>query len=73
MIWGNDLVICNGGWVGQKSSSRDHVLETRSGERFIDVVKNASRVLLTRGMQGCSICILDPETRADVQDRSPQT
>ena len=43
--------------------------KTRSSERFIDVVKNAYRVLLTRGMQGCSICILDPETRAYVEGR----
>jgi DUF2075 family protein len=69
VIWGEDLVIRGGVWVGQKSASRDHVVKTRSGERFIDVVKNAYRVLLTRGMQGCSICILDPETRAYVEDR----
>lgn len=60
VIWGEDLVIRSGVWVGQKSASRDHVVKTRSGERFIDVVKNAYRVLLTRGMQGCSIFILDP-------------
>lgn len=69
VIWGDDLVIRSGVWVGQKSASRDHVVKTRSGERFIDVVKNAYRVLLTRGMQGCSICILDPETRAYVENR----
>lgn len=69
VIWGEDLVIRKGLWVGQKSASRDHVVKTRSGERFIDVVKNAYRVLLTRGMQGCSICILDPETRAYVEER----
>ena len=69
VIWGEDLVIRSGVWVGQKSASRDHVVKTRSGERFIDVVKNAYRVLLTRGMQGCSICILDPETQAYVENR----
>ena len=69
VIWGEDLVIRSGVWVGQKSASRDHVVKTRSGERFIDVVKNAYRVLLTRGIQGCSIWILDPETRAYVENR----
>ena len=68
-IWGEDLVIRDGTWVGQKSASRDHVVKTRSGERFTDVVKNAYRVLLTRGMQGCAICIIDPETWAYVEDR----
>lgn len=69
VIWGPDLIIRDGVWVGQPSASRDHVVKTRSGGRFIDVVKNAYRVLLTRGMQGCSLCILDPETRAYVVER----
>ena len=69
VIWGEDHVIRSGVWVRQKSASRDNVVKTRSGERFIDVVKSAYRVLLTRGMQGCSICILDPETRAYVENR----
>jgi len=59
---GPDLVIRNGTWVGQPSTSRDHVVKTRSGARFTDVVKNAYRVLLTRGMLGSTICILDAET-----------
>ncbi len=69
VIWGPHLVIRNGKWVGQPSASRDHVVKTRSGARFTDVVKNAYRVLLTRGMRGCSICILDEETREYVRDR----
>jgi len=69
VIWGPDLVIRNGTWVGQPSASRDHMVKTRSGARFTDVVKNAYRVLLTRGMRGCYICILDEETRAYVGER----
>jgi len=69
VIWGPDLVIRDRVWVGQPSASRDHVVKTRSGGRSIDVVKNAYRVLLTRGMRGCSLCILDPETRAYVVER----
>jgi len=69
VIWGPDLVVRNGMWVGQPSASRDHVVKTRSGARFTDVVKNAYRVLLTRGMLGSTICILDAETRAYVSER----
>jgi hypothetical protein len=69
VIWGADLVIRNGNWTGQPAASRDHFVKTRSGARFVDVVKNAYRVLLTRGMRGCYICILDDETRAYVAER----
>jgi hypothetical protein len=69
VIWGPDLVVRDGTWVGQPSASRDHIVKTRSGARFADVVKNAYRVLLTRGMRGCYICILDEETRAYVAKR----
>jgi hypothetical protein len=44
-------------------------VRTRSGARFTDVVKNTYRVLLTRGMRGCFLCILDDETRIYVEKR----
>jgi DUF2075 family protein len=69
VIWGADLVIRDGVWVGQPSASRDTVVRTRSGARFTDIVKNAYRVLLTRGMRGCYLCILDDETREYVSGR----
>jgi uncharacterized protein len=69
IIWGPDLVIRNGTWAGQPSASRDHMVKIRSGARFTDIVKNAYRVLLTRGMRGCYICILDDETREYVAKR----
>ena len=69
VIWGPDLVIRDGVWVGQPSASRDHMVRTRGGARFIDIIKNAYRVLLTRGMRGCYISILDDETRAYVAKR----
>jgi DUF2075 family protein len=69
VIWGADLVIRDGAWVGQPSASRDTVVRTRSGARFMDIVKNAYRVLLTRGMRGCYLCILDDETREYVSQR----
>jgi len=55
--------------VGQVSGSRDQVVKTRSGARFADIVKNAYRVLLTRGLRGCHVCILDEETRRYVAAR----
>jgi hypothetical protein len=69
VIWGPDLVIRDGVWVGQPSASRDRPVRTGGGARFTDIVKNAYRVLLTRGMRGCSICILDQETHAYVASR----
>ncbi|MBD5657189.1 MAG: DUF2075 domain-containing protein, partial [Candidatus Eremiobacteraeota bacterium] len=72
VIWGHDLVIRDGAWVGQPSASRDRIVKTRSGARFTDVVKNAYRVLLTRGLRGCHICILDDETRHFVAEQLRQ-
>lgn len=69
IIWGSDLVIRNGTWVGQPSASYDHIVKTRAGARFIDCVKNTYRVLLTRGMKGCHVHVMDPETQAHVQAR----
>ena len=69
VIWGEDIIIRTGVLVGQKSASRDHVVKTPSGKQFIDVVKNAYRAVLARGMHGGPICILDLETRAYVENR----
>ena len=69
VIWGEDLVVRNGQWVGQASASRDHVVKTRAGARFTDCVKNTYRVLLTRGIRGCYLHIIDSETREFVQRR----
>ena len=38
-------------WVGDKSASHDTVVK-RSGDRFVDLVKNTYRVLLSRGAEG---------------------
>jgi hypothetical protein len=69
VIWGEDLVIRDGQWVGQPSASRDHVVKTRAGARFTDCVKNTYRVLLTRGIRGCYVHITDDETREYVRAR----
>jgi DUF2075 family protein len=45
------------------------VVRTRPGARFTDNVKNAYRVLMTRGMHGCYVYFDDPGTRALVESR----
>jgi DUF2075 family protein len=69
VLWGKDLVVRNGVWVGQPEYSRDHVVRTRSGAKFIDCVKNTYRVLLTRGLRGCFVYFQDAETRDFVERR----
>jgi len=69
VIWGSDLVIRDGQWIGQTAASRDHVVKTRAGARFVDCVKNTYRVLLTRGLRGVSLFVIDDETRQFVESR----
>jgi len=63
VIIGKDLIYRNGqGWIGVKEESCDSVVK-RSKEKFVDLVKNTYRVLLTRGMKGCYVYFMDKETR----------
>jgi hypothetical protein len=55
-------------WVGDASVSHDSVAK-RSRDRFLDLVKNTYRVLLTRGLVGCYVCFLDKETERFVRSR----
>jgi hypothetical protein len=65
VIWGEDLVWRSGAWVAQRAHSHDKPV-ARSKDQMGVLVRNAYRVLLTRGMQACSLYIVDPETRAHV-------
>lgn len=49
-------------WVGDKTQSHDGTVKQSKGE-FEALVKSTYRVLLTRGMKGCYVYFLDPETR----------
>ena len=70
VIFGNDFVYRHGkGWVGQKEHSEDTTVK-RSREKFIDLVKNTYRVLLTRGMKGCYVYFMDEETRQFFHSRT---
>jgi len=48
-------------WQGDRTKSFDAVVK-RSGDRFIQMVKNTYRVLLTRGMKGCYVHFMDKNT-----------
>jgi hypothetical protein len=70
VIWGPDLVYDLDGqtWVGDKKKSSDQVVK-RSKERFVDLVKNTYRVLLSRGMKGCYVYFMDRDTERFVRSR----
>jgi uncharacterized protein len=63
VIFGKDLVYHPGrGWIGNRNESYDTIVRG-AGDKFIDLVKNTYRVLLTRGMKGCYVYFMDEETR----------
>jgi hypothetical protein len=70
VIWGKDLVydLDRQTWVGNSKESSDSEVK-RSGDAFLDLVKNTYRVLLTRGMKGCYVCFLDQSTERFVRSR----
>jgi DUF2075 family protein len=70
VIFGPDLVYRHGiGWMGDKTKSFDTVVK-RSGEHFVNLVKNTYRVLLTRGMKGCYMYFMDRETEKFFRSRT---
>jgi hypothetical protein len=71
VIWGPDLAydLDRGCWQGHKQSSHDSVVK-RSGDRFVDLVKNTYRVLLSRGLKGCYIYFMDKDTERFVRSRT---
>jgi DUF2075 family protein len=70
VIFGTDLVYRHsGGWVGQKENSFDTAVK-RSRDKFITLVKNTYRVLLTRGIKGCFVYFEDKETEQFFRSRT---
>ena len=67
VIFGRDLVWRpRKGWIGQPEFSHDSVVKRAAREdldRFTGLVKNTYRVLLTRGLRGCSVYFQDEQTR----------
>jgi DUF2075 family protein len=70
VIWGKDLTynFDNGGWSADHKRSFDTTVK-RSKERFIDMVKNTYRVLLSRGMKGCYVYFEDKDTERFFRSR----
>jgi hypothetical protein len=70
VIWGKDLRYDLDGqtWIGDKKHSADSVVK-RSKERFVDLVKNTYRVLLSRGIRGCYVHFMDKGTERFVRSR----
>jgi DUF2075 family protein len=64
VIWGPDLLWRENRWVAQPKCSYD--VPVRSSTEMMRLVRNAYRVLLTRGMKGTRLLCLDPETREHI-------
>lgn len=73
VIWGLDLRydFDQNAWIGDKKESCDSVVK-RSRDRFVDLVKNTYRVLLSRGMKGCYVYFMDKDTERFVRTRMDQ-
>lgn len=70
VIFGADLRYDpkRGEWIGDPKASHDsQVKRAKSG--FLELVKHTYRVLLTRGIKGCYVHFLDPDTEAFFRSR----
>ena len=55
-------------WEGHPEGSHDPTVRS-SKERFVDLVRNTYRILLSRGMKGCYIYFMDKDTERFVRSR----
>jgi hypothetical protein len=67
VVWGNDLVWRRDHWEAQPRESFDRPVKARSANTLV-LLKNAYRVLLTRGIRHTRLLCLDAETRAHIAD-----
>ncbi len=70
VIIGKDLIYNfeTNQWEGHPENSADTTVK-RSGEKFLDLVKNTYRVLLSRALKGCYVYFVDKETEKFVRSR----
>jgi len=70
VIFGNDIIydFKEGKWIGHPENSGDPVVKKAKG-KFIDLVKNTYRVLLSRGLKGCYVYFLDRDTEKFFRSR----
>ena len=72
VIWGRDLVWRSGEWVAAPEASEDGPVR-RAGPAMLRLVRNAYRVLLTRGTRETSLLCLDEETRLHLASALAET
>ena len=74
VIFGPDFIYVPEGayWKGDQTKSCDTIVK-RSGDRFVQMVKNTYRVLLTRGMKGCYVHFMDRNTEHFFRSRMEHT
>ena len=73
LVFGRDLVYrAREGWIGQPEYSHDSVVRRAQKDpgRFVELVKQTYRVLLTRGLKGCYVYFEDEATRDFVLSRT---
>lgn len=68
VIWGQDLVWRKDMWVSQKEKLHDSKVKAKNADT-LRLVKNAYRVLLTRGIKETRLLCLDDETRDHIKER----
>lgn len=70
VIFGNDLVYNpqEQTWEGRPENSGDPVVRG-SKDRFLQLVKNTYRVLLSRGLKGCYVYFMDKDTEEFFKSR----
>lgn len=63
VVFGRDLIFdpVQKAWVGRPENSADGAVK-RDKENFLRYVRNAYRVLMTRGMLGCYVYFMDKDT-----------
>ena len=67
VIWGPDLVWRAGGWVAQRQHSFDAPVKRKNSDTE-RLLRNAYRVLLTRGAKETRILCVDEETREHLRE-----
>jgi len=66
VIWGPDLVWRKNKWVAQPENSFDSPVKSKKADT-LRLVRNAYRVLLTRGIKETQLLCLDDETREHIR------
>lgn len=55
-------------WEGHKENNADTMVK-RSKDKFVDLIKNTYRVLLSRGLKGCYVYFMDKDTERFFKSR----